>query len=159
MIFHASVSAADPDRVAAVFAELWRGQVFPFPPVGQGSLIVLAADERNSGIEIYPRGTELMPAEGDADAVSRHNPAADGRSATHLAIATPLSQQDVLAIAAREGWTAKYRKRGGMFGVVELWIENTLMIEVLTESMVSEYLDSMTPQGWGAALARVPVTA
>lgn len=148
MIFHVSISAADPSRVAGVLAELWRGKVYPFRPVAQGSLFVHAGDDRNSAIEVYPRGTELIPADGDADASSRHNPADDGHSPTHIAIATPLSQQEVMAVAAREGWLAKYRKRGGRFGVIELWLENALMIEVLTQDMANEYLQTMTQASW-----------
>ena len=153
MIFHLSIAAAQPKRVADVLAALWKGEVFPFPPVATGSFAVLAGDARNSLIEVYPLGTELVPADGDADAESRHNPEATGRSATHAAIASPLPLADVLAIAAREGWIAKVRKRGGMFGVVELWLENMTMIEVLTADMAEEYLATMTIDGWRAALA------
>jgi hypothetical protein len=142
-----------------VLAELWRGEVHPFPPVIDGSLIVMAGDDRNSCIEVYPRGTELHAVEGDADAVGIINPAASARSATHLAIASPLSVEEIFAIGQREGWTAKYRKRGGAFGVVELWIENSLMVEVLTQDMVSEYLEAMTIPGWRQALAAVPAAA
>jgi hypothetical protein len=67
----------------------------------------------------------------------------DRFSATHGAIATPLDEVEVLAIAGREGWPAKYRKRGGMFGVIELWIEGHQMMEVLTPEMQSEYLGAM----------------
>jgi hypothetical protein len=156
MIFHLSIAAREPARVANVLAEMWRGEVFPFPPVATGSFAVLAGDERNSLIEVYPLGTELVPAEGDADAGSLHNPAASGRSATHAAIATPLGAEEVMAIASREGWTAKYRKRGGMFGVVELWLEDTTMLELLTAEMQAEYLATMTPEGWRGALAAGP---
>jgi hypothetical protein len=68
--------------------------------------------------------------------VDRFNP-------THGAIATGLDRDAVLAIAAREAWPAKYRKRGGMFGVIELWIEGRQMMEVLTPEMQSEYLAVM----------------
>jgi hypothetical protein len=156
MIFHVSIAAADPARVAGVLAELWRGKVYPFAPVATGSLIVHAGDDRNSAIEVYPRGTVLVPVDGDADATSRHDPADDGHSATHLAIATPLSQAEVMAIAEREGWIAKYRKRGGLFGVIELWLENALMVEVLTQEMVDEYLRGMTLARWDGATARGP---
>lgn len=153
MIFHFSMAAAQPKRVAKVLAELWKGEVFPFPPIATGSFAVLAGDDRNSLIEVYPLGTELVPAEGDADAVSHHNPTLSGRTATHAAIATPLSLTDVLAIGKREGWITKVRKRGGMFGVIELWIENVQMIEVLTADMAEEYLATMTIAGWRSALA------
>ncbi|GAA4013007.1 hypothetical protein GCM10022280_08860 [Sphingomonas swuensis] len=152
MIYHLSIAAHDPRRVAAVLAELWRGEVHPFPPIASGSLVVLAGDDRNSLIEVYPHGTELVPAEGDADCISTHNPEASSRSATHAAIATPLSRAEVMEIAAREGWIAKYRKRGGAFGVIELWLENSCMMELLTTDMAGEYLDTMTPAGWRQAL-------
>ena len=153
MIFHVSIAAADPARVAGVLAEIWNAKVYPFPPVAQGSLFVHAGDDRNSAIEVYPLGTELMPADGDADATSRHNGAADGRTPTHMAIATHLSQAQVMDIARREGWIAKYRKRGGMFGVIEFWLENTQMLEVLTEDMAGEYLQTMKQPSWEAAFS------
>jgi len=156
MIFHFSIDADDPPRVAAAIARLWRGEVLAFPPVAQGSLIVMAGDHRNSAIEVYPRGTELRPADGDADAEAHMASPANGHSATHAAIATPLTAHEVIALAAAEGWPAKYRKRGGLFGVIEVWLEARLMIEVLTPEMQAEYLAAMTPDGWRAALAAGP---
>lgn len=141
MLFHLSIDARDPQHVAEVIAELFGGRAAPFPPVAQGSWVALAGDERNTLVEVYPRGTELVEAEGDADALGM--PGAGGRSATHFAMATPLTQDEVLAIAAREGWPAKYRKRGGVFGVIELWIEGDRMAEVLTAEMQREYLSAM----------------
>ena len=156
MIFHFSIDADDPQRVGAVIARLWRGEALPFPPVANGSVIVMAGDHRNSAIEIYPRGVELEPADGDADALGPVAAAPAQGSATHAAISSPLTFEEVMDIAAEEGWLAKYRKRGGMFGVVELWLENRLMIEVLTPQMQAEYLAAMTPDGWRAALAAAP---
>lgn len=143
MLFHISIDANDPHRVAAVIAELWAGQVAPFPPVVAGSWVALAGDERGSLVEVYPRGTELVVADGDADSYGVIGAPAR-RSATHFAMATSLDSDAVFAIAAREGWPAKYRKRGGMFGVIEFWIEGWRMIEVLTPVMQSEYLTAMT---------------
>jgi hypothetical protein len=40
-----------------------------------------------------------------------------------------------------------------MFGVVELWLENMTMVEVLTDDMAEEYLATMTIKGWRTALA------
>lgn len=156
MIFHISIDADDPERVGAALARLWRGEVLPFPPVATGSVIVMAGDHRNSAIEIYPRGAELEPVDGDADPVAPVAASPSRRSATHAAIATPLAFEEVMAIAAEEGWLAKHRKRGGLFGVVEMWIEGRLMIEVLTPQMQAEYLAAMTPDGWRAALVNAP---
>jgi hypothetical protein len=142
MLFHMSIAAEDPRHVAFVIAELWRGEARRFPPVADNSWIALAGDERGTAVEVYPLGTVLRETPGDADAHGETS-AMDRFSATHGAIATPLDEGEVLAIAGREGWPAKYRKRGGMFGVIELWIEGHQMMEVLTPEMQSEYLGAM----------------
>ncbi|MGN6375599.1 MAG: hypothetical protein ACTHMG_08590 [Sphingomonas sp.] len=152
MIFHVSIDADDPRHVAGVLAELWGGVAEPFPPVAEGSWIALAGDEHNSAVEVYPRGTELVEADGDADAYGVTG-AADRRSATHIAMGTDLDMEEVLTIARREGWPAKYRKRGGAFGVIELWVEGSRMVEVLTPEMQAEYTGAMTIAGWRGFLA------
>ena len=142
MLFHMSIAADDPRHVASVIAELWGGRAVPFPPVSDNGWIALSGDERGTALEVYPQGTVLRESEGDVDA---HGEASgtDRFTATHGAIATYLGQEAVLAIAEREGWPAKYRKRGGLFGVVELWIEGRQMMEVLTPEMQEEYLATM----------------
>ena len=147
MIFHVSIDADQPQQVAEALAELWGGIATPFPPVIEGSWIAMAGDARNSGVEVYPRGTKLVAADGDADAYGVID-APDRRSATHIAIATDLTVDAVRAIAARHGWPIKYRKRGDAFGVLELWIEGVRMIEVLTPEMQAEYLDNLSVAKW-----------
>ena len=142
MLFHMSIAADDPKHVADVIAELWQGRVRPFRSVSDGGWMVFAGDERGTLIEVYPHGTVLCETDGDADAHGE-TLGADRLSATHAAIATELDREAILAIAAREGWSAKYRKRGGMFGVVEMWIEGRQMIEVLAPEMQAEYLAAM----------------
>lgn len=151
MLFHVSIDARDPRRVATVLAELFGGEATPFPPVAEGSWIAHAGDPRSTAIEVYPRGTELIEMPGDADAIGV--PGDGGLSATHFAMATRLSEDEVFAIAAREDWPAKYRKRGGAFGVVELWVEGDRMVEVLTAEMQAEYLASFTIENWKRMLA------
>ncbi len=142
MLFHVSIAADDPKHVAGVLAELWEGKAMPFPPVAKGSWVARAGDDRGTSIEVYPQGTVLRESEGDADAHAEYS-GSDRFSPTHAAIATQLEAGAVLAIARREGWPAKYRKRGGLFGVIELWIERHQMIEVLTPEMQREYLSAM----------------
>jgi hypothetical protein len=153
MLFHLSMDARDPRKVATVLAELFGagGIATPFPPVTPGSWIALAGDDRNTAVEVYPRGTGLVEVDGDADATGIAGEG--GKSATHFAMATRLSEDAVHAIAQREGWPAKYRKRGGAFGVIELWIEGDRMVEVLTEDMQREYLGAMTMANWSGFLA------
>jgi hypothetical protein len=158
MLFHVSIDADEPRRVAEVIAEMWGGTATPFPPVIEGSWIAMAGDERNTAVEVYPRGTELVEGEGDADGYGMIG--SNGRgSSTHFAMATHLGMKDVLAIARREGWPIKYRKRGGAFGVLELWIEGARMIEVLTPEMQAEYRAAFTVEGWKGFLASAGVEA
>jgi hypothetical protein len=139
MLFHLSIAAQDPRHVAEVFAEIWGGEALPFPPVAKGSWVAMAGDDRGTSIEIYPAGTVLSPEDGPSNLYDAKGET--GRlTPTHAAIATRLDQAQVLAIAAREGWQANYYKRGGMFGVIELWVEGRQMFEVLTPEMQAEYL-------------------
>lgn len=140
MLFHLSIDCREPRRVAGVIAELFGSNiVVPFPPIGNGaSFMALAGDDRNTGVEVYPRGTHLYLAEGQAEGEAV---AGEGAlSSTHFAMATPLEEEQVLAIAAREGWTARVCSRGGQFDVIEVWIENDRMVEVLTARMQADYL-------------------
>jgi hypothetical protein len=151
MLFHMSISAHDPRRVATVVAELWGGEALPFPPVIGGSWVAFAKDDRGTILEVYPHETVLREAEGDADAYGE----ASGREAftpTHAALATNLGPEAVMGIAKREGWSAKYCKRGGKFGVIELWIEGRQMMEVLTPAMQAEYQTFMTVENWRGLL-------
>lgn len=154
MIFHFSMAAKNPENAAKVIAELWGGEATIFPPY-DGAWIALAGDDRNSLIEVYPLGTELAPADGMDDAQGKFNPAPSHFTSTHAAIATPLTELQVKDIANREGWLAKTLSRGGMFHVIEFWIENAVMLEVLTQDMQAEYLTGMTTRNWKSFLSAV----
>jgi hypothetical protein len=145
MLFHMSIAARDPERVARAIAELWSGEARLFPPISDGSWIALARDERGSALEVYPLGTVLRETGGDADAHGESG-GTETFTATHGAIATDLDKDEVLALAGREGWPAKYRKRGGLFGVIEMWIEGRQMMEVMTAEMQAEYVSAMRPR-------------
>lgn len=150
MLFHVSIDADDPERVAKVLAEIWGGVATPFPAVIEGSWIAMAGDAYNTAVEVYPRGTVLIESEQGALGVFGMN---GKRSPTHFAMATALTMDDVMAIAEREGWPTEYHKRGGAFGVLEMWVEGMCMIEVLTPEMQQEYLDAFTIPNWQAFLA------
>ena len=152
MLFHLSIAARDPRHVAEVIAEIWGGAAEPFPPVSDNGWIAIAGDERGTAMEVYPLGTVLREVEGDADATGETS-GTDRFTATHAAIATSLAEDAVMAIAKREGWPAKYRRRGGRFGVIELWIEGRQMMEILTPEMQAEYLSTMSIANWREMLA------
>lgn len=158
MLFHVSIEADRPQHVAAVLAELWNGKALPFPPVGVGSWVAFAGDDRSTLIEVYPRGTELHEAPGAADAIGVMAPQRR-YTATHMAIATPLEVEDVLAVAEREDWPCKVCTRGGKFRVIELWVEGGQLVELLTAEMQREYLSFVTIENWERMLASAPAMA
>jgi hypothetical protein len=153
MIFHLSIDADDPKRVATALANLWGCEAYPFPPVAEGSWIVLIDDGRGSAIEVYPRGTVLAPGEGEEMAQARQV-AGERLTPTHFAVATPWSEATVREIAAAEGWRVTTQSRGGRFDVIEVWIENRVMVEVLTDEMQDAYLAATTPGAWAQMLAQ-----
>jgi hypothetical protein len=151
MIFHISISADDPRRTATMFAELWRGEAYYFPMVGEGSWVAHAGDDRRSTIEVYPRDLAFYPAEGQGE--QRHEPVSRHHS-FHAAVATPLSAEEIEAIGEKYGCHTSRCVRGP-FHVIEFWVDNATMIELLTPEWQAEYQRSVTIDGWKAMLANV----
>jgi hypothetical protein len=138
MIHHVSIPAQEPLRVANALAELFGGVVTRFGPY-PGSWIAWQRDGHGSAIEVYPVGTEMFPDAGRGQANFRHNAAASGFVATHAAVSVERSEAVVLELAARMGWRALRLSRGS-FDVIEFWIENRVMFEILTPEMAADYL-------------------
>jgi hypothetical protein len=146
MIHHISISAENPRHVAEVLAEVLGGRSCPFPP-HPGSFMAMAGDTHGTGIEVYPHGSELIPGNGDEDAGFGNNTSPSRYNATHAAISVPLNQEQIEQIAAREGWrTRRFSRGNGAFDVIEFWIENRQMIELLTPEMAAQYLASLAPE-------------
>ncbi|GGO79037.1 hypothetical protein GCM10011348_12340 [Marinobacterium nitratireducens] len=138
MIHHYSIAVADTVLVSEVLARLVDGTVTRFGPY-PNSRILWFGDEPGTAIELYPAGTEMVPGDGDAQAGFVHNPAHSGYTATHAAISVPRSREEIFALAREQGWRAVELPRGG-FDVIEFWIENRVMIELLTPEMAADYL-------------------
>ncbi len=138
MIHHLSVAAADPQGVGQFFADIMGGVVVDFPP-NPGSCMVFKADGRGTAIEIYPAGSVMIP-NGEPGAIFLRQPEAFGRSPTHFALSIDLPQDEALARAKAKGWDAFICDRGGHFRVVEVWIENTWLVELLPPTFAAEYL-------------------
>ena len=167
MINHISIAVNDPKRVADVLAEIWEGEVFPFPPA-PSSYLVLANDGRGTAVEVTPAGTVLVPGEGlpdesDPDAPTEEYEAkfvqtenAPRFVATHLNINTRKSIEEIREIAKREGWRVLVCNRGeGLFQLVEVWLENTFMLEVMTPEQTARYAEIMNSEFLRQAFAHV----
>jgi hypothetical protein len=151
MIHHISIAAKDPLHVASVIAELWQTEPLPFPPV-PGAYIVIADDRQGTAIEVSPLGTELMPGSNDAEVQARVSTTASPYTATHAALSVPLSRERIREIAAREGWRTGTFVRGGVFEVIEFWVEGRMLLELLAPDMTSRYLDFMTTGNFAGLL-------
>ncbi|MBS1213111.1 MAG: uncharacterized protein H6R26_1728, partial [Proteobacteria bacterium] len=57
-------------------------------------------------------------------------------------------------IAKRESWRVVTCDRGGLFQVIEFWVENRILIEFLTPEMARAYLQTVTPQKWSQYLTQ-----
>ncbi|WP_250509961.1 hypothetical protein [Caballeronia sp. GACF4] len=155
MIYHASIPARDPQHVANVLAELWNGFAAPFPSFPD-SWMAVAGDDRGSIIEVYPGDRVIRPGGGAETSVSFGAGKVDRPqySAFHMAIATQMDAAQVIAIGEREGWRAVRCMRGrNFFDVIELWIENSTMLEFLTPDMQAQYLAFATPENFKAMAA------
>jgi hypothetical protein len=154
MIHHLSIAARDPKHVAEVLAELMGGVSVPFPP-NPGSFFALQLDDHGSGIEVHPAGTELRPGGGTGAGFAR-KPEAHGFGPTHFALSVAATADAVEAIARREGWHC-YRCDRGPFHVIEIWLENESMVEILPPEYAAEYLAFTRRDRVEAAMKAAPV--
>ena len=134
MIFHASIPADNPEHVAKVLAEIWKTHYFPF--VFPESYMVISGNAWGSNIEVLKRGGEQVPAA--VETMLARNPSPSPYSEVHLLIGTDLSFDDILAIAKRENWIARHCDRA-LFSLVEVWIENRFLVEVVTGAEIERY--------------------
>jgi catechol 2,3-dioxygenase-like lactoylglutathione lyase family enzyme len=138
MIHHLSIAARDPKYSAEVLAEIMGGKAVPFPP-NPGSFFALQLDDHGSGVEVYPAGTELQPAGEEGGSFVRKPREGRGFGATHFALSVATDASIVKQIAERAGWHCVTCNRGP-FHVIEVWVENDTMVEVLPPDFAAEYL-------------------
>ncbi len=140
MIHHLSISARDPKHVAEVLAEFMGGAATRFPP-NPGSWFAHQHDAHGTGVEVYPAGTELRPSSAGGVDFAIGEPSQPAYGSTHFALSVETSPEAISAIAEREGWQCRLCERGaGGFHVMEVWIENAGMIELLPPAFAAEYL-------------------
>jgi len=149
MIHHLSIAARDPKKAAGVLADLMGGKAVPFPP-NPGSFFALQLDEHGSGVEVYPAGTELEPNGSTGGSFVKH-PKDRGYGSTHFALSVSTDAKKVEEIAQRAGWKCFDCNRGP-FHVIEVWVENETMVEILPPDYAAEYLTFTRPDKVLAAM-------
>jgi hypothetical protein len=135
MIYHLSIAAENPQHVAEVLAEILHGQPKPHP-FQADSYTVFPFDEYGTEIDVYPLGTEITPCDRQ-QANREENAIAAKFTATNLAIFVPASIEEVEHIAQREDWLVQRANFG--FDYILLWVENRLLLELLTPAMTVQY--------------------
>ena len=149
VIHHLSIAARDPKQAAEVLAELMGGTAVPFPP-NPGSFFALQLDEHGSGVEVYPAGTELQPGGITGGMFIKKD--SRGYGSTHFALSVATDAATVQAIALRAGWQCFDCNRGP-FHVIEVWVENETMVEILPPEYAKEYLAFTRPDKVKAAMS------
>ena len=157
MIHHLSIAARDPKHSAEVLAEIMGGKAVPFPP-NPGSFFALQLDDHGSGVEVYPAGTVLEPAGEEGGSFVKHPERRRGFGATHFALSVQTDAKKVEQIAKRAGWHCVTCNRGP-FHVIEVWVENDTMVEVLPPEFAAEYLAFTRKDKVLARMADAPVAA
>jgi hypothetical protein len=107
-------------------------------------------------VEVYPSGTELQP--GGAAGGNFIRKDARGYGPTHFALSVTTDAATVQAIARRAGWHCFDCDRGP-FHVIEVWVENETMVEILPPEYAREYLAFARPDKVRAAMAAAPAAA
>jgi len=159
MIFHASMPARNPQHVAQFIAQLWDGFAAPFPSFPD-SWMAVAGDERGTIIETYPHDRVITPGTSDESFAPGAAATPAQYSAFHMAIATRMSAEEVYALGEQEGWrTIRCTRGDNFFDVIEVWVENTTMIEVLTSDMQVQYQSFATPANFRAFAAAAAASA
>ncbi len=92
---------------------------------------------------MYDERTMLVPAEGDAMGEVRLGEPPQA-VAFHALISVKAERAAIERIGAREGWRTRHFWRGPrgvrLFELYELWVENRVMLEIVTEDMLPPYV-------------------
>ncbi|HAA31753.1 MAG TPA: hypothetical protein DCE56_33730 [Cyanobacteria bacterium UBA8553] len=144
MIRHISIDAHNPLRVASVLAEIWNGKAYHF--FHPGSYTVMPYDSYGTAVVVFPFGTVLVPG-ADTQSAQLLQAASTDLVAVHAAISVPTTVQQISQIGQREGWRVLTREEGdGAFRLVEFWLENRVLFELLPPEFEPQYLQITQPE-------------
>lgn len=134
MLLDASIPARHPAAVAGFIAELWGTEAVPLPPV-PGRFVALAGDGTGAGIEVHPLG--VGPLRGWNGTTAGPVPPS-AATVTRLVIGSALDESEVHLAAGMRGWQSRPAIRRA-WRAIEVWVEERLLVEVLTPEMQEEF--------------------
>jgi hypothetical protein len=76
------------------------------------------------------------------------------RAGSHVLISTPRSLEAIQAVAARERWRCAMVDTR-LFKVVKVWVENAMLIELLTPDMAPAYVAAFGTAGMSTLDAKL----
>ncbi|MEJ0022723.1 MAG: hypothetical protein WDN76_04265 [Alphaproteobacteria bacterium] len=153
MIAHASIPADDPKFTAHVLAEILNGEAIRFPPGGPDAFMAWSGDGKIE-FEVVRRGRRITydETQGNWEMGSTEERASE----VHLAVCVDRPESEIIAIARRAGWPARHCERGGgIFSLVEVWVDGVFMIEFLDPAQTNVYLERITPANWKRMLEAI----
>jgi hypothetical protein len=144
MIHHISIPARDPVAVAHTLAELIGGRAYRFPGPCPGATMALSGDANGTMIEVYPESAVLAPGDGEEQVSFARSEGAPSRTAFHALLSVPHDRATVERIGEAAGWRTRYFGRAApgqppAFHVIEVWVENRIMLEVVPADMIGVY--------------------
>jgi hypothetical protein len=104
---------------------------------------VVAGDDRGSLLEILPAATVFDP---DAALGIRQRTAKFEPASTHVLVSSNATSDEIEAVAIREGWRAQ-RIDTGMFRIVKLWIDGTVLVEMFARGEAARYIETFGEAG------------
>lgn len=146
MIAHFSIPSRNPRATADVFARIIDGVVMPFPPA-EGGWIVIARDGSGTGVEVVPDTAAIFPGSEPAAGArygQAYGPVDPSFGAVHVAMTTTLSREEVIALGEAQGWRTLHADRGP-FDLVEVWVDDRIMVEVLPPESTARYMAISDP--------------
>jgi hypothetical protein len=148
VIHHFSIPALDPVTVARVLADLLGGRAYRFPGPLPGAAMAVSGDRHGTMIEIYPDSVVMAPGEGEGPIAYRVDPAGHRHVGFHALLSVPHDRATIERIGEAAGWRTKFFSRAApglppVFHVIEVWVENRLLLEVVPADMVEVYENYM----------------
>ena len=144
MIHHFSMPARDPVAVARVLAELIGGRAYRFPGPLPGATMAVSGDDHGTMIEVYPESVVMAPGDGEGPVAYRAAPADRSHAGFHALLSVPHDRATIERIGGAAGWRTQFFSRAApglppVFHVIEMWVENRLLLEVVPADMIAVY--------------------